>query len=101
VQVAHPTPGNTGPTFTLPGTFGFPAPDGALSRVFYLVNDAGTWSIKAFDMGSRLEIGSGAPSSIASVNGMPGNLIRWGPKGLAFRTSAGQIYVVQSTSWIP
>ncbi len=97
VQVAHPS-GNPGPTFTLPGVFGHPAPDGALNRVFYLVNNGGTWNVKAFDMGSRLEIGN---ADIAGVTGTPGSLIRWGAKGLAFRTSDGQIFMVESTSWIP
>ncbi|MNC94090.1 hypothetical protein D3C83_108600 [compost metagenome] len=82
----------------MPGVFGQPAPDGALNRVFYLVNNGGTWNIKAFDLGSRLEIGN---ADVAGVTGTPGSLIRWGAKGLAVRTSDGQIFMVESTSWIP
>jgi hypothetical protein len=84
-------------TFTIPN-FGPVVPDAALSRVFYLVNNAGTWNIKAFDMGSRAELGNG---DIPGVTGTPGSLIRWGTRGLAFRTSDGQIFIVESTSWIP
>jgi len=97
VVVPNPDPTKSGPTFTLPGQFGYVAPDGALSRVFFLVNEGG-WSIRAYDMGSRLLIGS---ASVSEVRGMPGSLIRWGAKGLAFRTSGGQIFILQSPSWIP
>jgi hypothetical protein len=38
---------------------------------------------------------------IPGVTGTPGSLIRWGTRGLAFRTSDGQIFIVESTSWIP
>jgi hypothetical protein len=38
---------------------------------------------------------------VAGATGNPASLIRWGAKGLAFRTDTGQIFMVQSTSWIP
>ncbi len=87
-------------TFAVPATFGnFVAVDAALSRAFYLSNSGGlTWSIQAFDIGSGNLLGA---ADIVGATGTASSLIRWGAKGLAIRTSAGQIFMVQSTSWIP
>ena len=82
-------------TFALPSPFGnLVVPDPTLNRVFYQTSN----TIRAFDMGSGTEVGSATPPSIT---GTPGSLIRWGAKGLAFRTTTGQIFMVESTSWIP
>ena len=85
----------------LPVTFGNSVvADAALGRVFYLTRDpaTSTWSIRAFDMSTRSLVGSG---NVAGVNGTPGSLIRWGAQGLAFRTSAGQIFLIESPVLIP
>ena len=81
-------------TFVLPGAFGVVAQEPSLNRVFYLTSN----TIRSFDVGSGTEVGS---ASVTGMSGTPGNLIRWGAKGLAFRTSTGQIFMVESTSWIP
>jgi hypothetical protein len=82
-------------TFALPSPFGnLVVPEPALNRVFYQSGN----TIRAFDTGSGTEVGN---ATVAAATGNPGSLIRWGAKGLAFRTSDGQIFVVQSTSWIP
>lgn len=82
-------------TFTLPSMFGnFVVSEPSLNRVFYLTSG----TIRAFDTGSGVEVGN---ATVSGTTGTVGNLIRWGMKGLAFRTSDGQIFMVESTSWIP
>ena len=88
-------------TFSLPSAFGnLVTPDAALGRVFFLTLDglSGAWSIRAFDATTRLPLGS---VDIAGITGNPSSLIRWGAKGLAFRTSGGQIFLVESPNLIP
>ena len=82
-------------TFALPSPFGnLVVSEPALNRVFYQSSN----TIRAFDTGSGTEVGN---ATVAGATGTPGSLIRWGAKGLAFRTSDGQIFMVESTSWIP
>jgi hypothetical protein len=82
-------------TFTLPGTFSnLVVSEPSLNRVFYQTS----FTIRAFDTGSGTEVGS---ASVPGMTGNPASLIRWGAKGLAFRTDTGQIFMVESTSWIP
>ena len=82
-------------TFALPSMFGnLVVSEPSLNRVFYMSGN----TIRAFDTGSGTEVGS------AAVNGTTGEatrLIRWGTQGLAFRTTTGQIFIQQSSSWIP
>jgi uncharacterized repeat protein (TIGR01451 family) len=67
-------------------------PDAANGRVYYLVQNNG-WSIQVYDIASHLRLGSMAVPNLA---GTPTSLIRWGTNGLAFRTTANQIYVVRT-----
>lgn len=90
---------------TLLGTVALPVPfgnlvvaDAALNRVFYLTLNSGTWEIRGFDITTRALLSSEA---LPGVSGTPGNLIRWGARGLAFRTSSGQVFLVESTTLIP
>lgn len=89
-------------TFSLPSTFGnLVKPDAAvIGRVFFLTRDgfSGTWSIRAFDPNTRQLLGS---EKIPGVTGDPGSLIRWGLKGLAFRTTGGQVFLIESPNLIP
>ena len=88
-------------TFSLPSMFGnLVKPDAAIGRVFFLTRDgfSGTWSIRAFDPNTRQLLGS---ENIPGVTGDPGSLIRWGSKGLAFRTTGGQVFLVESPNLIP
>jgi hypothetical protein len=88
-------------TFSLPATFGnLVKPDTTIGRVFFLTRDgvSGTWSIRAFDPNTRQLLGS---ENIPGVTGYPGSLIRWDSKGLAFRTTSGQVFLIESTQLIP
>ena len=75
-------------------------PDAAAGRVYYLVRDgfnSNTLTLKAYDTTTFLPVGS---QTISGVTGDPMTLIRWGANGLAFRTSTGEVYAIQ-TSLIP
>ena len=92
---------------TVVGTFSLPTavrnlvkPDATIGRVFFLTEDgsSGTWSIRAFDPNTRQLLGS---ENVPGVMGDPGSLIRWGSKGLAFRTTEGQVFLIESPQLIP
>ena len=75
--------------------------DSAVGRAYYLTGGAfggiGSLTLQAFDINTFLPIGS---VTIPNVSGTATTMVRWGGNGLAFRTSSGQVYVVQ-TSLIP
>lgn len=78
-------------------------PDSSVGRVFFLIQTAldrigHTATISAFNLNTRQLIDS---VNIPGVMGDPGNLIRWGAKGLAFRTSDGQIFLIESSKLVP
>ena len=79
------------------GAFGPVVSEPLRNRVFYLTAS----TVRAFDVGSGTEVGNASLTNVAGVNGTPNGIIRWGAKGLAVRTSLGQIFMVESTSWIP
>lgn len=89
---------------TVVGTFSGVAsisvrPDTVLGRVFFLIPTGGpTVKVSAYDLNTLQLLGS---ENIPSVTGTPGNLIRWGSKGLAFRTTGGQVFLVESPNLIP
>jgi sugar lactone lactonase YvrE len=72
-------------------------PDSALGRVFFATGGdsfgttAGTVVLKAFDPATFIEVDS---LTISGVTGAPASLVRWGAKGLAFRTTGGRIYII-------
>lgn len=68
-------------------------PDCTVGRTFFLTGSGTTRTIQAFDQATLAFIGS---IDVVGVNGTPGSLIRWGSDGLAFRTSGGQVFLVQS-----
>ncbi|MBI2953284.1 MAG: hypothetical protein HYY30_03150 [Chloroflexi bacterium] len=79
---------------TYPG-IGFSAlvrPDGAVGRTFFLTSGTAD-VIQAFDQATFAFVGS---IEVPGVNGTSSSLIRWGSDGLAFRTSGGQIFLIQS-----
>lgn len=64
--------------------------DSGLGRHFVLTHVTPS-TLKAFnltDFGEEWSLG------IQSVQGVPGSLIRWGRKGLAFRTDGDQVFFV-------
>lgn len=88
-------------TFSLPTTVGnLVKSDATIGRVFFLTGDgsSGIWSIRAFDPNTRQLLGN---ENIPGVTGDPGSLIRWGSKGLAFRTTGGQVFLIESPQLIP
>lgn len=88
-------------TFSLPATFGnLVKPDAAGGRVFFLTREgfSETWKIRAFDPNTQQVLGS---ENVPGVTGDPGSLIRWGSKGLAFRTTGGQVFLIESPQLIP
>jgi sugar lactone lactonase YvrE len=73
-------------------------PDAAAGRAYYLASGPGSsFTIRAFDINTFIQVGS---LVIDGVNGTPSSLLRWGPNGLAFRTSNNQLFIIQ-TSLIP
>ena len=73
-------------------------PDAAAGRAYYLTSGPGSsFTIRAFDINTFLQLGA---LVIDGVNGTPTSLLRWGPNGLAFRTSNNQLFIIQ-TSLIP
>jgi hypothetical protein len=82
-------------SFTLPR--GPVCPDRNGNRVFVLSEPEvynGPYVLRAYTMGNHLPIGK---MNIEGINGTPSHLVRWGSDGLAFRTSGGQVFLVQST----
>jgi len=87
--------------FSLPLAFGNSVkPDAALGRTYFLTQEgsSGAWSLRAFDQNSRQFLGS---ENIPGVTGTPSSLVRWGSKGLAFRTTAGKVFLLEPSTLFP
>jgi uncharacterized protein (TIGR03437 family) len=69
------------------------APDANLNRVFFLTGNGAIRTLRAFDATSYAQLGA---MDVPAVAGSPSNLLRWGVNGLAFRTSGGQVFFVQT-----
>src|SRR5204862_7625926 len=97
-QVINPVSNTLLGTFSNASSFAF-VPDTANGRAYYLTSDPFTGNVilKAFDINTFLLIGS---LNLSGINGTPTSLLRWGPNGLAFRTTGNQLYIIQ-TSLIP
>jgi hypothetical protein len=98
-KVMNPDTGTLLGTFSDASSFAF-VPDAAAGRVYYLNSDffnSSDLTLRAYDVNTFLPVGS---QSISGVSGTPTNLVRWGANGLAFCTSAGEVYILQ-TSLIP
>ena len=74
-------------------------PDTAVARAYYLGPGptSNTLTLRAFDINTFLPLGS---LNIPGVEGSASSLVRWGPNGLAFRTTGNQLFIIQ-TSLIP
>jgi hypothetical protein len=95
-------PGLVG-TLALPNPYGnLVVPDAGLGRVFYLALEGGlVYSIRAFDVATRAQVGAVNLGSIGLPSGVPpSSLVRWGAKGLAFR-NGDDIVFVESAALIP
>ena len=107
-QIDPGTPGVTPPTVV--GTFiGVDAAnvsstlvvaDASLGRVFYLTPSAtpGVWMMSAYSTSTRALL---ATLPINNMTSEPSNLIRYGARGLAFRTAEGYVFLVESPDLIP
>ncbi|HEX8352073.1 MAG TPA: Calx-beta domain-containing protein [Pyrinomonadaceae bacterium] len=99
-QVVNPaSPGTLSGTFSGVNTTAF-VPDAAVAgRAYYLTtgSSSNTLTLKVYDVHTYVLVGS---QDITGVSGSPVGLVRWGANGLAFNTSAGDLYVIQ-TSLIP
>jgi hypothetical protein len=89
-RVFNPVTGTT--VATVPYN-GLVAPDESDWRVFYLTGSGSTWTLSALNITNLQFVGS---ATITNVSGSPTRLIRWGADGLAFRTTAGQIFIVRT-----
>jgi sugar lactone lactonase YvrE len=98
-QVINPDTNTLLGTFSNVNTLAF-FPDTANGRAYYLTSDqfgGGNFVLKAFDINTFLLLGT---LNISGATGTPTSLLRWGPNGLAFRTSNNQLFIIQ-TSLIP
>src|SRR6185369_1953867 len=98
-QVINPDTSSLVGTFSGVNTQAF-VPDTANGRAYYLTSDqfgSGNFVLKAYDINTFLLLGS---ANISGGSGTPSSLLRWGPNGLAFRTSTNQLFIIQ-TSLIP
>lgn len=59
------------------------------NRVYFLTNTG----IQVYD---RLSFTLVETVSIPGMSGTPGNLVQWGPRALAFRTSGGQVFFIDA-----
>lgn len=80
------------------GRYGFIGPvrpDSSVGRTFILTNEPNlsAYRLVSFEQRTLNEIGS---TEINSISGTPSSLLRWGVNGLAFRTDAGQVFLLQS-----
>ncbi|HEX7312976.1 MAG TPA: Calx-beta domain-containing protein [Pyrinomonadaceae bacterium] len=94
-RVVDPASGTLAGTFT--GVSGPFAVDAAAGRAFYVVNSAPsnqTLIVRAFDINTFNPVGD---ITLTGVNGTAGGLVRWGTNGLALRTTAGQLFLIQTT----
>ena len=85
-------------TFSLPAPFGNIAVDIVLRRVFYLRRDGSEPTIHTAQYGQRSAFRQHEHSR---CEWHARQLDSLGYEGLAFRTDAGQIFIVESSNWIP
>lgn len=98
-QVINPDTNSLLGTFSNANAQAF-VPDTANGRAYYLTSDqfgSGNFVLKAYDINTFLLLGS---LNISGATGTATSLLRWGPNGLAFRTSTNQLFIIQ-TSLIP
>ncbi|HKQ78493.1 MAG TPA: hypothetical protein VJ810_32635 [Blastocatellia bacterium] len=84
-------------TQSLKGRFnasGAVLPDAARGRIYFLTGTSGPRALRAFDLDTFTPLGV---VNISGVNGAVNRLIRWGANGLAFVTSAGQLFLIQTS----
>jgi hypothetical protein len=68
-------------------------PDPDAGRVFFLTGLGSTRKLLAFD---RQMLGLVGSLPVPGVEGKASSLVRWGADGVAFRTSAGQLFLIRT-----
>lgn len=95
-QVINPVSRTLLGTFANATTNAF-AVDASVGRAYYLVRDSSgsnNWTLKVYDINTFIQIGS---LPIPNISGDATSLVRWGANGLAFRTTGGEVYFIQTT----
>ena len=99
-QVISASSGNLLGTFSGASSNAFVA-DSTVGRAYYLTTgqfgSPGPLTLRAYDINTFVPVGT---LTIPNIVGTPTTLIRWGNNGLAFRTTANEFYLIQ-TSLIP
>ncbi len=72
--------------------------DPATGIVYYLNSNGSAWLLTAFDPLTLLPLWA---ARVPGVRGTPANLVRCGPRRLAFRTSEGQVIVINTDRLVP
>jgi DNA-binding beta-propeller fold protein YncE len=83
---------------TIVGSFpttGLVEPDQANGRVYFLASSGTPRILRVYDLESFLEIGSVSIPQVTSAATVT-DLLRWGSDGLAFRTSTGQVVLINT-----
>ncbi|MDQ3814350.1 MAG: hypothetical protein M3347_10415, partial [Armatimonadota bacterium] len=78
---------------------GLVRPDSAVGVVYVLTQSGSTATIRAFDVDTFLQVGQAI--TVSGLSGTAGSFIRWGPDGIAFRTSGGQIFLIRASLVAP
>src|SRR5262249_19879668 len=73
---------------------GLVCPDSHGQKLFYLTVSGSTGTLHALNAATFAEVGN---VTIPNISGTASSLIRWGIDGLAFRTSAGQLFLIRTT----
>jgi hypothetical protein len=68
-------------------------PDPQIDRVYFVTGSGSSTTIRAFAKNSFLPLGT---IPIPAASGTPTSLIRWGQNGLAFRTTANQVFLIET-----
>jgi hypothetical protein len=89
-----------GTPYVLPSGALSVAPDSATQagRVYFLSNSGG-WTVRAYSQTSAQP--PAAIMSFPTAAGTASSLVRWGTNGLAFLTSTGQVFVINSAALVP
>ena len=92
-QVLNPSTGELVGTFTGPSmSDAIPFVDVANNRIYFLLPfDA--FQIKAYDLNTFLPVGF---IKLPHFVGTPGDLVRWGRNGLAFRTDRNELFLIET-----
>jgi hypothetical protein len=92
-RVIHPSNRNLVATYPGISWGALVEPDPTVGRTFFLVpGSGGIYRLLTFSQETFSLLGA---FDIAGVSGTLGSLVRWGSDGLAFRTTGGQVFLVQ------